>query len=1051
MVRRFDGRTLAWALGALLVVGCADDDVDFGDEGGNADAVAPQADGGGGPPAPTPDMFVPPANCNAYTYRESVYDCSTLDKCTEQNFEFRLACCECDPRFCNAQPGECAPAPDAAPPPNPPPGDGGVQPPPNQPPPLESCMNCHNGSQRNDYSGSGLSNPHPFPGAENISCSGCHGGNPAGNGRLGSHVPAPPDIGDRAFQANNEKAFFNRRTLAGIDKLEPATFCDVNGDGVGEACPPDYQGPTYTNTDWLQFINPGDLRVVGQGKGCGAEGCHFNKHAQWVPRSPIATTTGFFSATRFLSGIENRIAEYRGRDMDGDSLADSAPRAVSNPAYNAATREVGEVGRLVEQPEKAGYRGEMYQNGIFDAATLANHLDNTDPARPNRVRYGSPLETLIDEQVSITCGDCHLYSAGQNDRYADFRGSGCTACHMEYSYDGRSRSGDPNVPRNEPANPDAIAAGERAHVEAHQIRNVAKILPNGAFVRGISDRACVGCHQGSNRTVLQFWGIRLDQNQDLTNNFQYPQNPANFQNTAQDDRLYDPGVNNNTFNGRNANQHILFEDYDNDQRDDTPPDVHYEAGMGCIDCHGSRDLHGGTEGDPTSGQIRSRQNQVTTISCESCHGGIAQRAGTGPCTTYDGRAAECVQDREGNALRHVTKDAAGDYWLVSRVSGQRHYIPQVHDVVVDNNKRNPLNSRLIYNPRASYAMGRADGNDRTGIGPNQADPNLMRNRNFSHTDNMDCASCHASWTNNCIGCHLKTQYDVDPNNYFFSNITGERILLFQANADFVYQSPVMMYLGINSRGKITQISPAEKFFYRYQDLNGVESEVLAFGDRLGEGNNPVAPRNAHPSLAMNQMMPHSIRGKVTQNMEGPRYCVTCHLNTAQIDQFGAQYADFRNNYYNRNYNNLDFNLLQQHIGENTGNQLNSPFFVHMTAGLGTGLFLFDANGCPQNPLDDNPNRENCNDVAPAQQFNANNVAYDLDRVAEITGVPNASSAHPRLTGEGPQRIGASNPEMAGPMDAQRLQMMTDPNVGLVLDSWLDANGAPQGGAANFLQ
>ncbi|MCA9561269.1 MAG: hypothetical protein KC583_22120, partial [Myxococcales bacterium] len=80
MVRRFDGRTLAWALGALLVVGCADDDVDFGDEGGNADAAAPQADGGGGPPAPTPDMFVPPANCNAYPYREAVYDCSTLDK-----------------------------------------------------------------------------------------------------------------------------------------------------------------------------------------------------------------------------------------------------------------------------------------------------------------------------------------------------------------------------------------------------------------------------------------------------------------------------------------------------------------------------------------------------------------------------------------------------------------------------------------------------------------------------------------------------------------------------------------------------------------------------------------------------------------------------------------------------------------------------------------------------------------------------------------------------------------------------------------------------------
>jgi hypothetical protein len=120
----------------------------------------------------------------------------------------------------------------------------------------------------------------------------------------------------------------------------------------------------------------------------------------------------------------------------------------------------------------------------------------------------------------------------------------------------------------------------------------------------------VGCHQGSNRTVLQYWGIRLDQNQDLVNNFQYPANPVNFTNTRRTRACIDPAVNNATFNGRNANQYILAEDYDGDGRDDTPADVHYEAGLGCIDCHGSRDVHGGTEGDPTSGKIMSRMDQV---------------------------------------------------------------------------------------------------------------------------------------------------------------------------------------------------------------------------------------------------------------------------------------------------------------------------------------------------------------------------------------------------------------------------------------------------------
>lgn len=1029
------GRTLGLWLAVLVLGGCSGDEVDFGN-GGDGEQPEPMADGGlqgdARPDDYLPDAAPPRVDCSAYEYRGTVYNCSALDRCTEQDFQYRLACCECEQSYCDPDPACGVEEPPVNPDPN--------NPDPNNPEvPVESCMRCHNGAARNDYSGNGLSNPHPFPGAANVTCTGCHGGNPAGAGKLGSHVPPPPSIGDRTYQQNDQKAFFNRRTLAGIDKLEPAQYET-----------PDQPGKTFTNIDWLQFINPGDLRVVAEGRGCGAEGCHFNQHAQWVPRSVLATQTGFFSATRFIVGVDNRIQEYRGRDKDGDSLADSAFRAVTNPAYNPATRQVGEVGRLVEQPELAGFNGPMRDNGIYDAATLANHVINAnqDPARPNRVRYGSPLEHLIDEQVNITCGDCHLGSAGQNDRYADFRSSGCTACHMEYSYDGRSRSGDPNVNRNEPANPDAIAAGERSHVEAHQIRNVAKVLPNGAFVRGISDRACVGCHQGSNRTVLQFWGIRMDQNADVVNNNQYPANPQTFANTAADDRLYDPAVGNATFNGRNANQHILTEDYDGDGRDDTPPDVHYAAGLGCVDCHGSRDLHGGTAGDPNSGLIWSRMDQQTEIRCESCHGGIGETAATVECTTYTNDPAQCAVDASGNPLRHVTKDPQGNYWLISRLNGQRHYLPQTRDTIVQNQKRHPLTQRLLYSPKASYAMGRADGNPQTGTGPVQGNPNLVRN-GFAHTDTMDCVSCHASWTNNCIGCHLKSQYDVNPNNYFFSNITGERILLFQANADFVYQTPVPMYLGVGSRGKITQIAPGEKVFWRYQDLNGVESAVFAFSDRLGEGNNPNnGGRNAFGALSHNKMMPHSIRGKVEAAYEGPRYCVACHLNTAQIANYGAQYDQFRDDYYNNNLANLDFNLLQQHIGQNTGNQLNSPFFVHMAAGLGTGLFLFDENGCPVNPLDNNANREYCNGNAPANNFNANNVAYDLDRLVEYNGVPNASGSHPRLENGGAQRVGASNPEMAGPLDAQRLQKLAND---LVLDSWIDADGNAQGNAANFIQ
>jgi hypothetical protein len=905
----------------------------------------------------------------------------------------------------------------------------------------ETCMSCHNGATtNNDYTGAGLTNPHPFAGAQNIRCTVCHGGNGNGEGKLGSHVPPPPEIGDDQNLVNDPVAYFNRLSLTGIDK-----YPDYTVDGVN-----------YSAIDYLQFINPGDLRVVTDGRSCGR--CHGSRHVEWVSRSPLATETGILSGAMYAAGLQNQIREHRG--LYQDTAADLAFRAISNPDYIQNQANIGAVGRLIEFPVSSQYNVQggfqIFNNAFYDANNLANDLYNAaeqNGAYTNRVRPNSALATLYHEQIAFTCGDCHLGSAGANNRFGDFRSSGCTACHMAYSPDGRSRSTDPNVDRFEPANPDQIVAPERPHITMHRIQNVAKTLPNGEFVTGIQDQACAGCHQGSNRTVMQFWGIRLDQNQDLTNNQQYPANPANFQNTANDPRLFDPGVNNNTFNGRNANQYIAYEDYDNDNRDDTPADIHHEAGLGCIDCHGSRDLHGGAPNDESGGQIRSRQEQVVAIQCENCHGSVEQYAYTQPCLTYADTEAECAVDTKGNPLRHVTREAStGNYFLISRLDGQRHYLPQTRDTVIQNNKINPLTRQLVYSEKASYAMGRADADVATGIGPMQANPLLYTN-GFSHSDNMDCASCHASWTNSCIGCHLAGEYDADPNNFRFSNITGERIIYNEANADFVYQTPIPFILGVNADNRITQMSAAEKVFYRYTDLNGNTSQVFAFSDRNGNGNNPdIAGRNAFPALGHNVMMAHSIRGKIANNNEGPRYCVACHLTRNGINQFGDEYNAFRTAMANNDFANLDFNLLQQHFGQNTGNQLDSPLWVHMVVGLGSGLYLFDQNGCPVNELDNNNNREYCNGNAPADNFNANNVVYNLDRIVEATGISNASNNHPiKNPGAGNvKRGGALNQNLSGPLGAQLIEKLADPNVGVVLDSWLDADAQPRGDAANFL-
>ncbi|MGK0153930.1 MAG: hypothetical protein ACI9SE_000880, partial [Neolewinella sp.] len=531
----------------------------------------------------------------------------------------------------------------------------------------ESCMQCHNGSLHNDYAGPGLENPHPFPGdAEVLTCTACHGGNPSGADVTSSHIPPPPTIGDRDFQDQNAYAWFNKLTLAGIDKVE-----DYIIDGV-----------TYTGLQYLQFLNPSDLRVTQLGQGCGE--CHL-PHATASSRSPIGNEMGIFSGAFFGVGMENAIAAHQ--NLFQDTAADFAWRAVSDPTHAHDPNNDGRIGELQEAPVWSSRNNEgpefLFRNPDFVVANLVNDV-NADGS----IVTGSRLAKLYQEQVSFTCGDCHLGSSGANNRYGDFRPSGCAACHMPYSLDGRSGSLDPNVPKNEPADPDRIDDPERAHVGSHRIRGVARTLSNGTTVEGIDDYACAGCHQGSNRMVMQYWGIRLDQNEDVRRGFQYPANPVSFETTRNDTRLFDPDVDNNTFNGRNHRQYLLTEDYDGDGRDDTPADVHYDAGMGCVDCHGTVDLHGDVNA-PNNGDIVSRMTHAVTIKCEDCHGGASSYAPTTIGENYAGQSVTLAVDSAGNALKHVEVDAQGHYWLTSKVDGRRHYVSQTLDVIVDNGRVNP--------------------------------------------------------------------------------------------------------------------------------------------------------------------------------------------------------------------------------------------------------------------------------------------------------------------------------------------------------------------------
>ncbi len=940
-------------------------------------------------------------DCSAVVANNTVYDCTMLDRCSETDQDYLQACCACDPTLCGLDP-TCP----------------------------ESCTTCHNGASSDDYSGPGIENPHPFGAADVLKCTTCHGGDPDAVAADDAHVPRPPEIGDDANLVADPRAYFNYLTRTGLDRY------------------PDYVvgASTFTALDYIRFLNPGDLRVVAAGEGCGASGCHDSEHARWVPGSPLGSGR-FFSVAMYSAGA---VAPVNSGLYESTAAA-WAWRAQSDPTWTAPELEFGSLPELFEVPTGIATYGDpsgVYQNPGYSAAAVAAGQLEVDGELgagtfANQLEPGSLLEDVLMETVVGACEDCHAYSAGPNQRSADYRSSGCSSCHIAYALGGRSRSTDLNVPHLEPAQPDAIAAPERPHAETHQIRSVAQVLPSGTFVRGIGDDACVGCHQGTNATVMQFWGVRIDPNRDVATGNQYPAPPAAYVDASNDVRFFDPALGNQTFNGRTEEQLLVFEDYDDDGRDDTPEDVHYGAGLGCIDCHGSRDVHNGTAGDATSGRLVTSGAAAVGVTCESCHGDESYAA-TVVCTDYAGNTATCAADRFGNPMRNVTRDAGGNYWLRSRVDGQVHYVVQTRDLLEQNNQVHPITSQLIYDTEAAYAMGRVGASPDQG--PVQLNPFLTAN-GFSHLDDVACEACHTAWTNTCVSCHLTGIYDDTSET--FNNVDGERVAM-TYDRRLAYASPVWFSLRVRGDGRVGTSQMGMATFFRYTDLNGATTDALAFTDRNGNGNRPaVQGRNDFPALAHDSVAQHSIRGRVTPLEEGVGHCVRCHLTVDGLANYAEQYEAFYVGYENNDLGNLDYGLLREHIGRNPGNDMNSPFFVHAAAGRGTGLLQLDENGCPNNPLDPaaSADRAGCDALsAPtvAAGFDPDATVYDLDRAVERTGVANGSLSEALRVGPmvGVFRDGAQLPTLSGPLGASLAERLPhpDPSIGIHLDTYYDADG-----------
>lgn len=343
-------------------------------------------------------------------------------------------------------------------------------------------------------------------------------------------------------------------------------------------------------------------------------------------------------------------------------------------------------------------KGALY--GVFPVPA---HL--TDKGDVDRLIQPPPFTTFDDEMklashfsdlVRKECMQCHLWSSGRGLRGrtgfdGDYRGEGCAACHVPYASTGLSDTADRAISKTEPGHP-------RRHV----------------MTAAPSTQTCVTCHYGDASIGLHFRGLS-----------QLPPNGAGG-----------PDIEGTTDVRLNRTFYI-------DDNLLTPPDVHHEFGMHCIDCHGRADVMG-------DGALHGSMEHAVAISCEACHG------------TFDARAS--LMTTRGEPLDNVWRD--GDQLLLkSKVTGKTHSIKEVVDVI---DPKHP-----DYNPAAVPAM------------------------NGSH-GRLECYACHAGWNVNFLGFHFYrneslTQMDL---------ITGRRTKGRVTTQEKVFTTWKSFYAGLNEKGRI---------------------------------------------------------------------------------------------------------------------------------------------------------------------------------------------------------------------------------------------------------
>ena len=788
---------------------------------------------------------------------------------------------------------------------------------------LEGCTKCHNNIEpmhRYNASGDVFDKLVDGKDAQGLSCTGCHGGNPAADTQKDAHV---------------QPRF-------------PKEWGCKNGDCSS-------RNPERSNTliakesrEFVRFVNPGDFRVVSQS--CGE--CHTDENRK-VSRSMMAHGSMLWGAALYNNGgyhiKDARFGESYTEDGQPQALIQTPAPTREQQAFKGFLSilepiprwEISQPGNILRVFERGGRRrlevgnpdpeeeGGKPDKGLSPRGLGTNN--RTDP-----VYLGLQKTRLLDPTLNFL---------GTNDHAGDYRSAGCTACHVIYANDtsaaaaghyasagnqGFSQSADTKIPKNESGHPikhqftsqipttqcmtchmhpgtnmvatylgqtwwDNESDGKAMYpsdyqIEPSQSEQVEKLdkNPEGSSLRGL----------WSDSIFLQKTGT-ADFNAKLKN-VQFADSHGHgwvFKNVYKKDRKG---------NLLDANDRVVApDDPDKFRKAVHLQDIHLEKGMHCADCHFKQDSHG-------TGILYNEPRAAVEVGCVDCHGTIKAKANG----ITSGEAAMPPENKnELNQRKTANKPLIGrDLTRLRFRSPDGKRVP-VLEVIQSDTKRKNANGRDIqlkkgdvvqnsivepnlwwrvkqtkdtitegtrdYNPASAYAKTMQKDNVTWGDG-------AVNENQLAHRDSsMTCYACHSSWVTSCFGCHLSMEANRkmpnrhneggDSRNFTSYNFQVIRDDIFMLGKDGTVTGHRVAPVRSSSAVLVSSRNQNREWIYHQQQTISAEG---------------------FSGQTFNTHAPHTVRGRETKG------CSDCHVSNskdnnawlAQVVLQGTNFVNFMGRY-----------------------------------------------------------------------------------------------------------------------------------------------------------